>query len=130
MKKRVWLLVLLAAGGLMASPQQQERTELAVQGYLQAMTSRVEGLKHDAIFHVACLKARQPAADLRACEKALEKISKEEGDLRVRLHAQLTLAYLRDDRLAGRIKGPDVSDPGAFYEALYKEITATVVASR
>ncbi|HNW60756.1 MAG TPA: hypothetical protein PKI62_13835 [bacterium] len=130
MKKEIAVLVLLAAGGLLASPQKMERTDMAVQGYVQALASDVDGLKHDAIFHVACLKTQQPAADLGACEKALEKIAKRAGDLRIRLHAQLTLAYLRDDRLAERIKVTSLDDPAAFFGALYREVSISEVASR
>jgi hypothetical protein len=131
MKKAIVVLALLTVtGGLMASPQEMERTDMAVRGYAQALASDVDGLRHDAIFHVACLKSQQPETELRACEKALEKISKEDGTLRNRLHAQLTLAYLRDVRLAARIKVTTIDDPGAFFDQLYREITTTAIASR
>jgi hypothetical protein len=126
----VVLVLLTVAGGLMASPQEKGRTEMAVKGYVQALASDVSGLKHDAIFHVACLKSQRPEMDLRVCEKALQKISMRDSDLRNRLHAQLTLAYMKDARLAEQIKVCSTDDPAAFFGALYREVSKTVVASR
>ena len=131
MKKRMTILaILFAAGGLLASPQATNRIDMAIKGCVTALASDVDGLKDNAIFKVACLKAEQPGTDLKACIKALEKIGNKEEDLRIRLHAQMTLAYLKDSSLVARIKADSKEDPDVFFDQLYREISATTVASR
>jgi hypothetical protein len=91
-------------------------------GYIMALKSDNAGLRDSAAYQIAIIKAAHPEVDFTIVEKVLNRVAKNDESSLVRIHADLTLSYLQDAKLAQKVKPANPEDSLEFYNKLHSEL--------
>ncbi len=60
-------------------------------GYMKALKSENDGLRHDALFQLAKLKVTCPHKEFSKCMNELKRISQNDKNPLIQLHALMTI---------------------------------------
>ncbi len=126
----MFVLMTLTAGCLMASPDMESYKMLAIQGYKMALASENCGLRNDALHKIARMKSEYPGTDLSCFEPILKKMAVKDSDAMVRLNAQLTLNYLRDNAISQWVPTQKIETSFEFFNRLYQQMTTIFAAAQ
>ena len=130
MKKlmNVSLIFVLLAGLVNAKPS-LDKIDTAISGYVQALKSDNAGLRHSALYQLALIKSEYPEINFDYVDRQLEKMSKKDKFNLIRLHANLTRAYLQDSDLQAKVKVEKSDNPVDFFKNLSQEIESSYAES-
>ncbi|MBN2088764.1 hypothetical protein JW964_04090 [candidate division KSB1 bacterium] len=106
---------------------QVQKVECAMAGYLTALKSENDGLRHDALFQLAKLKAICPHKEFCRCMNELKRISQKDKNPLIRLHALMTIEYVQKVELQKTIDVMQYEDYLDFYNAVYTWINKDFV---
>lgn len=120
------VLLILSASGFGQQLGQKALEKVLLQ-YEAAMTSDSPGVRSSAIYQIAQLKCERPEENFLSVEWTLAKIAKNDHNPLIRVHAELTLAYLQDKALRGKIKADCSLEMNNFYNKLYNEMYTSFV---
>ena len=112
----------------------EDRLELAVNNYLEALTSENNGLVESAIFNSLMLKVQYPEANIDPIKSRLAKLAVQGSSHVIRYKAYLGLTFLNNrnefagaEELAALI---EYEDPNEFFVFLDNEIKNTLLTSK
>ena len=125
----VVMIVLFAFIGLFAQTMEECPDQKAVQGYVLALKSGYTGLRLNAIYQIAQLKSMNREVNYTECMKMLERLTKNDRNNLVKIHANLALVYLQDDSLCHRVKMVYKEEPAEFFQRVYAEMNVTKMAA-
>ena len=100
-----------------------DQTKAAIQGFEWSLKSSNAGVRHSSLHVIAKFKSEYPSVDLSELNKTLIKMSRNESEPLIRVHASLTYQYINSSKLVNLIKVTDPEDPMVFFNELYKELT-------
>ncbi|MBN2413720.1 hypothetical protein JXQ31_18720 [candidate division KSB1 bacterium] len=130
MKKIIIILVILTAGitttYAKSDDYPKDKLQLAIKNYLHGLKSDNIGVRNSVLHQLAVVKARFPNADYSEVEKQIEKLSKKDSELLIRLNANLMCCCLKNLELLDKIDVKTV-DPNEFFSELYTQITETTM---
>jgi len=123
MKKSLigFLVVVFSAAPVFSeTPDQEEKVDTALQGYLELLDSDNPALRHSAICHIAQLKSKYTDLDFSEAIKPLTRISQKDSFYHLRDYAMLALMYLEDSALSKEIKLDYAGDASDFFDELHE----------
>lgn len=118
------LMVVLLAAAANAKPN-LDKVETAVKGYVVALNSDNAGLRHSALYNLAVIKAEYPEIDFSNLDRQLQKMSTKDEYPLIRLHADLTRTYLKDNSLQSKVQVEANGNPVDFFKNLYLEMESS-----
>lgn len=116
------ILVILAFAVTSSSAQSlksKQYLELAQKSYLTALESKNHGVRNSTIFMVVQFKKKHPDENFRPFIKKLQKISREDPEMKNRLHAYLALVCLQNPELIASINPHNYEDSKIFFDSVY-----------
>lgn len=119
--KTIFITVLLALFAI-SSFAQDQKVECAMAGYLKALQSENDGLRHDALFQLAKLNGICPQKKFCKCMNELKRIGQKDKNPLIRLHAMMTIEYVQKVELQKSIDISNFEDYMEFYNAVYIRI--------
>lgn len=124
MKKTIVIIVALSVVSTVAFGANPNKVyfDKVLANYSIALKSDNAGLRNNATYQIARMKCAYPQADFSMIEGTLNKVAKNDRNSLVRVHADLTLAYLKDSKLAAKIKAEDPEESMEFYNKLHNEL--------
>ena len=127
-KVLVVLMVVLSVSFVFGQAADKEHVCKGMNGYLMALKSDNPGLRLNAIYQIAQVKSTTPDADFKECLKELEKMAKKDKNNLVKVQANLTAVYLKDDTLSNRVKMVYKEAPADFFKRVYDEMNSVQMA--
>lgn len=127
--KKIIIIVFLAFFAI-SSFAQAQKVECAMAGYLKALRTENEGLRHDALFQIAKLKFSCPQTKFCQCLDELKRVSQKDTNPLIRLHAMMTIEYLQKPELRKTIDIEKFEDYLEFYNKLYVRINNDFIVDR
>ncbi|MBN2356754.1 hypothetical protein JXO59_11625 [candidate division KSB1 bacterium] len=130
--KRIALIIVFVwmAGCFAASLDVEQKKELAIKGYMAGIKSDNVGLRNSVLYKIAQLKSQHPETDCSVFVPELKRMIAKDQNRLLQLHAQLTLIYIQDDELRGRVKADRLQDPEYFFARIYSHVGTAVAANR
>ncbi len=107
----------------------KDKLQLAIKNYLHGLKSDNLGVRNSVLHQLAVIKARFPNADYTEVEKEIEKLSKKDNDLIIRLNANLICCCLKNKEILDKVDIKTV-DPNEFFAELYTQITGTTMVGK
>jgi len=101
-----------------------DKLQLAIKNYLHGLKSDNIGVRNSILHQLAIIKVRFPNVDFTEVVKQVEKLSKKDSELIIRLNANLMCCCLKNLELLDKVNMQTV-DPKEFFTELYTQITET-----
>ncbi len=99
----------------------ENRIKCATEGYSKALKSDNPGIRNSALHQITVLKARYPNVNLSRIERQIEKLSKSDKEVLIRVNASIAYKYLTNSELTGRVNTETI-DPKEFFTELYSQV--------
>jgi len=99
-----------------------EKVKLAIKNYLHGLNSDNLGVRNSVLHQLTIVKTRFPNLDYSEVEKQIEKLSKNDSELIIRLNANLMCCCLKNWNILSNVNKKTV-DPKEFFTDLYTQIT-------
>ncbi|MBN2413721.1 hypothetical protein JXQ31_18725 [candidate division KSB1 bacterium] len=99
----------------------ENRIKFATEGYLKALKSDNPGIRNSALHQITVLKARYPNINLSRIERQIEKLSRSDKEVLIRVNASIAYKYLKNSELTGKVNTETV-DPREFFTELYNQV--------
>jgi hypothetical protein len=130
MKKSLIIFAVLLFGvtSTFAEINKDEPICKAMDGYKMALKSENPGLRLNALYQIAQIKSMYPEMNFAECSKHIKKLVEIEKNPRVKVQANLALAYLNENNLAKTIKMAYKEPPVDFFKRVYEGINSTQIA--
>jgi hypothetical protein len=130
MKKIVIIIVALSLASAVAFGANPNKAcfDRALTNYANALKSDNSGLRNSAAYQIARLKGVYPDADFSIIMDTLNKVAKNDQNSLVRVHADLTYAYIKDSQLVTKVKAENPEESMDFYNKLHNELYSSFIS--
>ena len=127
---KIMVLVLFCAfvSAYAQTNEDKDYIEMAKQGYLKSLDSKIDGVRSSAAFLTVKLKSQHPEADVRELVKKLKKLCETDSDLTTRIHCQMAVYILQNENEPGYVDPNDYVEPDKFFAKVFEVYAAQKLA--